>query len=355
MLSDFLKEHQQLIEDRTREAFLARSAPPAKEFDLARGIPIFMEQLVDTLAGKRDDDAIAATACDYGRRLFHLGFTAHELVHGYGSVCSVVTKLAGELGVEISTRDFEVFNRSLDVAIAEAVTGHEVEKTAQSEVRQSERIGALAHELRNALSAATMAFTVIKQGTVGMRGATSDVLERSLARMNGLVERSLAEVRLQTDPTLVRERIWLASAIHQAAATVRRDVSTRRLDLQIDVDRALQLETDEQFFISVVSNLLQNAVKYTREGGRVAVRGHRTGERIVIEVEDECGGFPPEKLAKLVQPFARGLHEQTGMGLGLSIAMRAIKALEGEIKVRDLPGKGCIFAVELPAALSPRS
>lgn len=325
------------------------------ESELHRGIPIFMEQLIETLnrghelAGDINDFEIAKTATDYGRRLFGLGFTVSELVHGYGSVCAVVTRLAGEVGRDIATSDFEVFNRVLDVAIAESVTAHQGERTAYAAEKESERIGALAHELRNALYAASMSSEVIRKGTVGARGATADVLDRSLTLMAALIDRSLAEVRLRTDPTPVPERFRLAEALDQISATVRREVESRNLDFRVEIDRELEIDTDRQLLMSSVSNLVQNALKYTRTGSRVVVRGHRTGDRLVIEVEDECGGLPPGKIDELFLPFVRGTDRRPGVGLGLSIAMRAIKAIGGEIRVRDLPGKGCVFVAELPA------
>ena len=356
MLSEFLVENRDVIEKRTRETFLARSVPSPHESELARGIPIFMEQLVETLRQRSTDHAdIARTAREYGQRLFRLGFTVSEVVYGYGSVCSVVTQLAGEQGVDIATKDFEVFNGTLDVAIAEAVAAHECERAATTARHESERIGVLAHELRNAHAAAVMSFAVLRQGTVGVTGATGDVLDRSLARMGSLIDRSLAAVRLQTEPKPVVERFRLADALDQVRATVRRDVERRNLELVMDVDRALEVETDEQFLMSIVSNLVQNAVKYSRTAGRIVLRGRQTGDVLVLEVEDECGGLPAGKVDELFRPFVRGGHDEPGVGLGLSIVVSAVKALDGEIRVRDVPSKGCVFVVELPARRAARS
>ena len=356
-LSEFLVQNRDVIERRTSEVFFARSAPKPTEAELRRGVPIFMEQLIETLdrgdepAGDINDSEIAKTANDYGRRLFGLGFTVSELVHGYGSVCEVVTKLAREAGHDIATGDFEVFNRVLDVAIAESVTAHERERSAYAAEKENERIGALAHELRNSLYAATVSLEVIKKGTVGTHGPTADVLDRSLTLMGALIDRSLAEVRLRSDPAPLPERFRLADAVDQIRATVRREVENRDLELGVEIDRELEVETDRQFLMSVVSNLVQNAVRYTRTGTRVSFRASCTDGRLVLEVEDECGGLAPGKIDELFLPFVRGQESHPGVGLGLSIAMRAVKAIHGAIRVRDLPGRGCIFIAELPAVL----
>jgi signal transduction histidine kinase len=355
-LGEFLVRHREVIERRTSDVFFARSAPTPAESELHRGIPIFMEQLIETLnrgdeiVGEIDDREIGETATAYGQRLHGLGFTVSELVHGYGSVCEVVT-LAGEVGHDIATRDFEVFNRVLDVAIAKSVTAHERERSAAADERENERIGALAHELRNALAAATVSLVVIKKGTVGTHGPTADVLDRSLSLMGALIDRSLAEVRLRTDPMPVPEQFRLADALDQICATVRREIESRNLEFVVEIDRDLKIETDRQFLMSAVSNIVQNAIKYTCAASRVSLRGRRTGDRLVIEVEDECGGLPPGKVDELFLPFIRGTQQRPGIGLGLSIAVRAIAAIGGELRVRDLPGKGCIFIADLPAVI----
>jgi signal transduction histidine kinase len=112
--------------------------------------------------------------------------------------------------------------------------------------------------------------------------------------------------------------------------------------------RVPAVEGDRQVLAAAVSNLLQNAFKFTRSGGTVTLRTSATQERVLIEVEDECGGLPPGKAEELFEPFEQRGTDRTGIGLGLSICRKAAKASAGELLVRDRPGKGCIFALELP-------
>lgn len=104
----------------------------------------------------------------------------------------------------------------------------------------------------------------------------------------------------------------------------------------------------------VLSNLIQNALKYTREGGKIQVRANLAGEHIVIEVEDECGGLSPNAETELFKPFEQQSQNRTGLGLGLTIARRAIVLNHGTIKVQNLPGKGCIFKITLPKKAKQR-
>jgi signal transduction histidine kinase len=95
---------------------------------------------------------------------------------------------------------------------------------------------------------------------------------------------------------------------------------------------------------------LNNAFKFTRPGGTVILRAHREHERLLIEVEDECGGIPNDA-GDLFQPFGdRRGTDRSGLGLGLSIARKVVRAHGGDIHVRNLPGRGCVFVIVVPLA-----
>ena len=114
--------------------------------------------------------------------------------------------------------------------------------------------------------------------------------------------------------------------------------------------RQLAIDADPQLLASAVMNLLSNAFKYTRAGGRVVLRALHEDGHVRIEVEDECGGIP-DSTRDLFQAFReRRGRDRTGLGLGLSIARKAIKVHGGDISVRNSPGKGCVFVIEVPLA-----
>jgi len=193
----------------------SRSDPKATDEELAHGIPMFLDQLIETLvleqqSGLEDtseaigsrgkfSSGLTATAALHGRDLFRAGFTVEQVVRDYGDVCQAVTNLAFETGASISVDEFRTFNRCLDNAIAGAVT--EFAKHAPASDDESlrsfnSRLGPLAHELRNYLQTATYAAKAIRAGTSGVGGATAAVLDRSLMAMSNLIDRSLAEVRI---------------------------------------------------------------------------------------------------------------------------------------------------------------
>jgi signal transduction histidine kinase len=127
-------------------------------------------------------------------------------------------------------------------------------------------------------------------------------------------------------------------------------VAERGVRLTIDTDDTLLVDADERLLVSAVSNLAQNAFKYTKNGGAVMLRARSDGASVFIEVEDECGGLPPGKIDELFQPYVQKGGDRRGIGLGLCIAREAVQAHGGDISARDIPGKGCVFVVRLPAA-----
>jgi hypothetical protein len=189
---ELVTDHRKLIEVRTRQLFQAFPGPKAVLRD-DDGIPSLLDQLVDTLrrGDRASEEEIATVAAKYGGLLFARGFTVGELVRGYGTICEAVTKVGQELNMNFSNCEFEMLNRVFDVAIAASVTEYQRQRANATADEELQHIGALAHERRNALSAAMMAFTVIKQGVVGTSGQTSDTLDRSLRLGGDVHARSL--------------------------------------------------------------------------------------------------------------------------------------------------------------------
>ena len=115
----------------------------------------------------------------------------------------------------------------------------------------------------------------------------------------------------------------------------------------------MTIEGDRQILAAAVSNLLHNAFKFTRKHGHVSLTARATADRVLFDIEDECGGLPPGKPEELFRPFEQRGTDRSGIGLGLSICLKAAKANAGEIHVRDLPGKGCVFTLDLPRKPPP--
>jgi signal transduction histidine kinase len=354
MLREFLLQNRGAILERAQGKASKRTLPKADEEDL-QGIPLFFDQLIEALPrelgeiDRNGSSEIRATATTHGLDLQRRGFSTSQVVHAYGDICQSVTELAGERVAPIGAGEFHTFNRCLDVAIAEAVTAFQRQREEELSGLEVERLGFLAHELRNALSAAMLAFQMLKSGTSSIGGTTGGVLERSLVRLRELIDRSLAEVRLGAG-TQLRSRIEVRDLIQEVEATAGVQASVRAIHLQTELPSGLEVVADRQLLTSAVGNLLDNALKFTRPDGTVTVRAKRRADRVLIEVADECGGLSAAKAAELFQPFVQRGSDRTGMGLGLALSRRAVEVNGGHLDMRQLPGKGCVFTVDLPLA-----
>ena len=122
----------------------------------------------------------------------------------------------------------------------------------------------------------------------------------------------------------------------------------RRIKLIVRAADALPCSGDRRLLRSAFENVLGNSIKFTQEGSTVTVSGQRQKGAILIEVEDACGGLPDGDTAALFKPFVQRGQDRTGFGLGLAIVKQAIELHGGRAAVNDLPGKGCVFSLELP-------
>jgi signal transduction histidine kinase len=121
------------------------------------------------------------------------------------------------------------------------------------------------------------------------------------------------------------------------------------------VEDGLAVEADRETLASVLANLLLNAFKFSTPGGTVTLKTHAITDRVLIEVADDCGGLPPGKAEDLFRPFEQRGADRTGLGLGLGICLRGVEANGGRLHVRDVPGTGCVFTVDLPKPKIARS
>ncbi|WP_437573500.1 sensor histidine kinase [Sorangium sp. So ce887] len=349
MLHEFLTANTQTIIARARSKVAVRTTPVPTEDELKNGVPLFLDQIIDRLRlATLDTGVIGESAAVHGGELLAMGFTVSQVIHGYGDVCQVVTQLADETDALITADEFNTFNACLDDAIAGAVTEYERQRDASVAYEGTERLGILAHELRNRLAVAMLAFTMLQAGTVGIGGSTGAMLGRSLRALRDLINNSLAGVRLESGLGQHR-RVSVSEIVGQAVVEAALGAGVGGFSLTAPpVTEGIDVRADPQILLAALGNLLQNAFKFSRPSGHISLRTSATAERVLIEVQDQCGGLPPGKSEELFRPFTQRSANRTGLGLGLSICRKGVEAMGGKLGVRDLPGKGCVFSIDLP-------
>ncbi len=354
VLHEFLIANRGLLIERAQAKVKVRRAPRATDEELRNGIPLFLDQLVVTLqriAGA-DDGTISRAAAAHGADLLMMGFTIGQVVHDDGDVCQAVTELAIETEAAITANEFRILNRCLDDAIAGAVTEYNRGRDEQKLEADFERLDGLAHELRNSLNAALLGFGILKAGRVGVGGSTGAVVERSLRNLGALISRSLADVRLRSGKS-IPEDIPVAALMQELEVTASMDASVHSQSLTFVGSTAdVLVRADRPILAAALTNLLQNAFKFTPPGGKVTLRTSADADHVRFDVEDECGGLPAGKADELFRPFLQRSGNREGLGLGLSICRRGVEADGGSVSVRDIPGHGCVFTIELPRVRS---
>lgn len=371
-MHSFLFDNRDELIARCKAKVARRPNRAATPQQLANGVPLFLGQLTDTLraegegnvaegeriSGPAGGDAaslsqIGVGATAHGKALLALGYTVNQLVHDYGDLCQAITDLAVERNAPFSVSQFRTLNRCLDNAIADAVTGFSAQRDETLSLRrsadESERLGVLVHELRNYLQTATLGFTALESGTVPISGSTGALVKRSLLAQAALLERALGEVRTQASAPGQTHPFSVAAFIAEARSIASLSASERGCAFRVpEVDENLAITGNRDHLLAALVNLLQNAFKFTHAHTEVTLHAYSAGDRVFIDVKDNCGGLPQGFAAKMFKPFTQGSEDRTGLGLGLSIARRTIEADGGSLTVRDAPGTGCVFTVSIP-------
>ena len=241
-------------------------------------------------------------------------------------------------------------------------------KRVESELREVDRrkdefLATLAHELRNPLAPIRQAAAIASapRASAAQLRWSHGVIERQVRHMARLLD-DLLDISRITRGTLELRREWLdiRSVVDAAVETSKPAMDGKGHSLSVSVaDDLPQLNADGLRLAQVLSNLLNNAAKYTDAGGRVDLTVRRQGDEISIRVNDTGIGIEPEALPRIFQMFSqlRPALERAegGLGIGLALVKGLVTLHGGTVEVRSGgSGEGCEFQVRLPLANARR-
>ncbi len=339
-------------EAQVRGTLAPESMPPIELID---HLPKFLEEI---LAALRDDAGLSSagptpeesgTASSHGEQRLRLGFSLDSVVREYGVFRDAIIATANAAGVEISFREMEVVFDCIITGIARAVSEYSSQRDAELLRQANEHFAFIAHELRSPLSAATLALMQLKaKGQLPTEGRARATLERGLRQASDLIDQTLHIARVASGIELRPQWTTLHALFEDAELEAISEAESKGVEFRIRLEGNERVNLDVRLVRSAISNLVRNGVKYSNPGGTVELRGSVADGRAKIEVEDCCGGLEPGKVEEAFAPFVRLDSRQSGFGLGLAIAKQAVDAHGGNIRVQNLPGKGCIFVLELP-------
>jgi signal transduction histidine kinase len=230
------------------------------------------------------------------------------------------------------------------------------ERLTEADRHKDEFLAILAHELRNALAPASIALQVMRVAGDGAAvGEARELVERQVQQMTRLVDDLLDISRVASGKIdLRREPVEIAAILERAVEMSRPlvEAAGQRLTVAGPSER-LWLEADTARLVQVLSNLLNNAAKFTERGGQIWLTAEREGGDVLLRVRDTGAGISAEALPRLFDLFSQAERtlerSQGGLGIGLSVVKRLVELHGGSVAAHsDGPGRGSTFVVRLP-------
>lgn len=238
-----------------------------------------------------------------------------------------------------------------EVAPFIASINRQFKRLRESIAQQRRFVADAAHELRSPLTALTLQAQNLDRlpMTPEMRERI-DALRAGLSRGTRLVAQLLSLARLQQDAATASETVAVQELVHQVVDETYAYAESKQTDLGVEQLEALALHADRLALHAALRNLVDNAIRYTPEHGRVDLRAYRDGGWACIEVEDNGPGMRQEDLARACEPFFRAPGTtEIGSGLGLAIAADMARNLGGELSLHTT-GSGLLVRLRLPCS-----
>jgi len=265
---------------------------------------------------------------------------------------SPIRDASGEIvGASKIARDITERRRMENELVAYAADMSEMDR------RKNEFLAMLAHELRNPLAPIRNALQIIRITAGDDVSDAAELMERQISQLVRLVDDLLDVSRITTGKIELRkEQIDMNTVVSQAVEAARPGYESGGIDLKVSVPaEPVYLVGDPARLTQVVGNLLNNASKFTKEGGAVRLILESDGDRIVVRVLDNGIGIAPEKLSNIFEMFVQAdtsLERSIGgLGIGLSLVKNLVEMHGGRVTARSEGlGRGSEFVIDLPVA-----
>jgi hypothetical protein len=349
-LSRLLAERRNAILERWTTRIRSEHADDRRPAELRDHLPRFFEKLLIALGDPGTDleQEAAGVSAAHGTQRLRVGFDLAEVLREYEVLIECILEELETVGRTLSHAQLRRVLRLLDVGRVAAVAAYIARRDRELARAHSQHVAFIAHEQRTPLMSAFNAVSVLrKNGREDEQWALA-LLHRSLSALRGLIDQALIADRLLGQPPIHRESLDLRAVVQEVVIDLVTTAAQRRVQIHIEAPDTLPISGDPRLLRSAIGNLVGNAIKFTHEGSTVAVRASLRSGWVAVEVEDHCGGLPQGRTTELFEPLMQRGADRTGFGLGLAIVKQAIEGHGGRVHVQNVPGKGCIFSLQIP-------
>ena len=240
---------------------------------------------------------------------------------------------------------------------------HDLTELRRAEEARRRFLADVSHEMRTPVAGIRGVAEVLRSGAAedpSARDRFLSALEREADRLSSLLDNLLELERIDAGQLSLRlEPVHLRALAEEIAEELAHRTAQKKLTLTVDVPDRMYVNADYVRIERVLLNLLDNAIKYSEEGGAVTISARQEGSRVRISVADTGIGIPEDDLPHVFDRFYRvdkaRSRRMGGSGLGLAIVREIVEAHGGAVSAESKLGEGSVFSVELPAADPPES
>ena len=309
------------------------------------GRSLLRNRAADTLLGQRHTDVLVVRAVDDHLRTAMAGDRRREVVDVFGPPKrSVVVRSTPVLPEDTSA----------GASAVGLVTVEDVSDRVRLEAMRTDFVANISHELRTPVGAiALLAETLQGERDPETIDRLAGKLEREARRVSDMIDDLLQLSRIEVEGAR-RDRVPVDAIVGEAMGRVQAAAEQREISIErVRTGNGSTIAGDRQQLVSALSNLVDNAVKYSENGGRVTVSEGREGDEIVLVVGDDGMGIPDRDLDRVFERFYRVDRARSratgGTGLGLAIVRHVADNHGGSITVSSREGVGSTFTLRLPA------
>lgn len=257
---------------------------------------------------------------------------------------------------EINFEDGRVFNAQYTPieGIGAAITMQEITYLKELDRLKNDFVHTVSHDLRSPLTSVLgYAELIERAGSLNeQQQSFLQRIQRSVQDITALVNDLLDIGRLEAGFDTRREHVQLEGILRYTLDTLHGQINAKKLDVRVEVPAALPpLRANPIRLRQMLDNLINNAIKYTPEGGEIQVAIEMEDHQIILQVTNSGPGIPPAEQSRVFDKFFRGSNippDVTGSGLGLAIVKSIVESHQGRVWVESTPGRGTSFFVVLP-------